>query len=552
MLKNLKVGTRLFFLAFILIVISIIIMALGLRGMMTMHEQMQYTRENTTIPLVNIGNVGILIPTAVSDIYRALQHDPAGDAVQAHMDHPVTEHLDHAEQAFQEAHAFWFAYNATQLSEAEKKMAEDFNRQYDTFVNEIAQPTIKALRDGDYSHEVIERFVHGYRSQGGALEQTVRSLLDQQNTVADEIFTQSEESYHFAKLSMLGTFGVGLALGLIISFVIVRSITRPLSELQATMTAIEQSGDFTRRVSVDRSDEVGQTGASFNKLLVALQSAFKGILEHVNRLTDAASELATTAQQAAKGSEMTSESSSAMAASVEEMTVSINHVNQNAQETADITQRASVSSKQGGEVIHRTVSEMQAIAGAVRESSEIISELGRQSGQISSIVQVIRDVADQTNLLALNAAIEAARAGEQGRGFAVVADEVRKLAERTAGATGEIGSMISAIQQSSQAAIGAMNQAAERVESGATLADQAGTAINEIQNGAGQVQTRVSDITSALAEQSIASQTIAQQVERVAQAAEENSAAAQSASGAAVNIDELAHAMRDTVAQFRV
>jgi methyl-accepting chemotaxis protein len=318
------------------------------------------------------------------------------------------------------------------------------------------------------------------------------------------------------------------------------------------MGEIERDGDFTRRVAISSADEVGQTAVSFNHLLATMQKTLSGILAHTARLDSAATELSATAQQVAKSSEITSETSTTMAAAVEEMIVSVNHINQNAQETSGITQHTGELSQQGGEVIRRTVNEMHAMAGAVRKSSESITELSQQSGKISGIVQVIKEVADQTNLLALNAAIEAARAGEQGRGFAVVADEVRKLAERTTSATGEIGTMITAIQDSSDSAVNTMGNAAERVESGVTLADQAGEAITNIQEGSKQVQVHVDDITSVLAEQGITSQTIAQQVERVAQAAEQNSAAARNSSEAAKNIEQLVRTVRDAAEKFKV
>jgi methyl-accepting chemotaxis protein len=195
---------------------------------------------------------------------------------------------------------------------------------------------------------------------------------------------------------------------------------------------------------------------------------------------------------------------------------------------------------------------MHAVSKVVNKSSEIITELSRQSKLISNVVQVIKEVADQTNLLALNAAIEAARTGEQGRGFAVVADEVRKLAERTTNATTEISSMITSILDSSDLAVDAMNDVVERVNSGVVLADQAGEAITSIQQGTKQVQIQVSDATLVLAEQSAASQSIAQQVERVAQAAEENSAAARDASDAVKSIEQLAHTVRSEVGKFKV
>jgi methyl-accepting chemotaxis protein len=241
-----------------------------------------------------------------------------------------------------------------------------------------------------------------------------------------------------------------------------------------------------------------------------------------------------------------------MAASVEQMTVSINHVSDSARDALAISRKSGELSTQGGQVIHRAVDEMNQIAGTVREASTAIDNLGQQSDQITSVVQVIKEVADQTNLLALNAAIEAARAGEQGRGFAVVADEVRKLAERTTKATEEIAAMVNSMQESARSAVTTMDNAVERVGSGATLAQQAGEAINQIKSGAEQVIKVVNDITSALAEQSVASNDIAAHVEQVAQMTEENSAAADAAASAAASVEHLADEMRNVVSRFKI
>jgi methyl-accepting chemotaxis protein len=218
----------------------------------------------------------------------------------------------------------------------------------------------------------------------------------------------------------------------------------------------------------------------------------------------------------------------------------------------EISRKSGKLSTEGGEVIHKAAAEMSQIAETVRLTAQAIEELGQHSNQISSIVQVIKDVADQTNLLALNAAIEAARAGEQGRGFAVVADEVRKLAERTTKATEEITQMIGTIQHSAQAAVSTMSSAVDQVSGGVALAKQAGSAITQIKDGAEQVVAVVNDISSALTEQSSASNDIAAQVEKVAQMTEENSAAAAETSSAANNLQELASHMRATVSRFKI
>jgi len=270
------------------------------------------------------------------------------------------------------------------------------------------------------------------------------------------------------------------------------------------------------------------------------------------QIDDATVALARAADQAAQASTASSESASSMAASVEEMSVSITSVSDHTREALQIANTAGEYSETGGTVIGNAVSAMADIAVQVRGVGTTISELGEHSDRISSVVQVIKEVADQTNLLALNAAIEAARAGEQGRGFAVVADEVRKLAERTSKATGEIAGMINAIQASSHSAVDAMENTIGRLENGSELASKAGEAIAAIRTANGDVQRVFADINEAMREQGTASYDIAQKVERVAQASEESNSSVGVSAGEAGKIRNLANEMRANVERFRV
>ena len=208
--------------------------------------------------------------------------------------------------------------------------------------------------------------------------------------------------------------------------------------------------------------------------------------------------------------------------------------------------------RDGAELAEKVAGEMQSIASTVSASSGEVSRLVESTREIESMAKVIKDIADQTNLLALNAAIEAARAGEQGRGFAVVADEVRKLAERTTHATGKIGTMIAAIQSSARAAVDRMGEAVNKADASAGLARNAGQSIEAIRDGANQVASAFNDMVGAIAEQSSTGQMIAQQVEQVTQASEGNKVAMGQTAEAARTLEALSRQMRQRIEQFRV
>jgi len=339
---------------------------------------------------------------------------------------------------------------------------------------------------------------------------------------------------------------------LIINIILRRFVSAPAGRMQKEIVEISNTCDFTRRVAVNGNDEIGQTVRAFNDLMGSLQTAFRQFHDGIDKVAESSHSLSAASQQVASGSITQSDAASAMAATVQQVTVSIAHVSEGAQEALRLSKNSSEHSEQGGEIIHRAAAEMMKIADTVRETSSSIENLGEQTNQISAIVNVIKEIADQTNLLALNAAIEAARAGEQGRGFAVVADEVRKLAERTAKSTQEVTKMIASIQNSSRAAVAGMAAMVDQVDGGVALAQQAGDAISQIKKESEQVAITVSDISTALEEQSKASNDIAAKIENVSQMTEENSAAAEQTAVAANDLEQLASEMRTTVNRFRI
>ncbi|BCL75314.1 methyl-accepting chemotaxis protein [Jeongeupia sp. HS-3] len=386
--------------------------------------------------------------------------------------------------------------------------------------------------------------------------QRVAAALDAHVKYSEEWSVEQDraagETFKSAVLQSTLCLLVGLLGAGAFGWISYRAIVTPLNGMRDAIRGVEQDLDFKRRAKTDGKGEVGEAITAFNRLMDKVQSSLGQLQRGAGEVSGAASELSDASGQVAKSANYQSDATASMASSVEEMTVSISHVSDRAGEAQNLARESGQLALQGGEVIGRTVHEINQIADGVGEAAARLSELEQQTQQISSVIGVIRDVADQTNLLALNAAIEAARAGEQGRGFAVVADEVRKLAERTANSTAEISKIIETVGERAQRSVAGMNQAVELVKSGVAQADAAREVIDQIGGKAEQTVHMVNDISAALREQSLASSNIAQQVERIAQMTEENSAIAEQTNSSAKQLGELASNMQRETSQYRI
>lgn len=377
---------------------------------------------------------------------------------------------------------------------------------------------------------------------------------------------------------------------LFLGFLLSRTITNPILSLVSIAKQVAV-GEISNKVQVRSKDEIGVLGESFNSMIdylqetagaaeriakndltviykpksekdqlgISFQSMISNLRSMVNVLTDnsqklvsSATEIASSSEQMSAGAENQATQVAGISTAVEEMSATIIESANNASEASEVSNNANENASKGGEIVSNTISGMRDIANVVQESSNSIGKLAKSAEQIGDIISVIDDIADQTNLLALNAAIEAARAGEQGRGFAVVADEVRKLAERTGKATGEITGMIKGIQDETKEAVSSMDIGITKVNEGSTYADQAGTALNEIVNMSQQLMDMIQQIAQASNEQSSAADEISKNIDHIATVTKETAQGAKQSAEAAENLNQQAEEINNIVKEFKI
>lgn len=375
----------------------------------------------------------------------------------------------------------------------------------------------------------------------------------QDKAISDEMHN-AEATYGSVLTVVISASVLILIVGTAVALLLAGMIARPLRQA-LQMSGEIAAGNLTSQVVAERKTGKDETLLLMNALedmRMSLRSLIASMQTDASQVANSAFQLTAMAEQVAVSAQRQSEASSSAAATIEELTVSIAHVADNAGEASAIAQSAGATASAGSGDVKTSITRISQVERIVGETSEQMAQLSREVAQIDSIVTVIRDVAEQTNLLALNAAIEAARAGETGRGFAVVADEVRKLAERSATSAHEITNVIRSIQAGTQKVADSMKESQGSVALVSTSADTAGQSMQEIEHAAQQVVDTIHSISAALNQQRTASQNLAQSVEQVAQMSDENAQTVEVLANTSTQLKDLSGNLQSAASRFRV
>ncbi|HNH23460.1 MAG TPA: methyl-accepting chemotaxis protein, partial [Accumulibacter sp.] len=349
--------------------------------------------------------------------------------------------------------------------ESERALFKDYRQGWSAYLS-THEELVRLARSGDQA-AAIAHFRGEQRKSFRNVLPVIDKMVEEANADSERLSTETKTLLGLARTELLAAIGLAVIIGAATGFGLYRSVVGPLERVRNAVVDIARTLDFTNKLTIVGNDEVSSTAKAVDQLLTTLQGTLTDFIGGVTDIARVAEQLSTAAREVESSAANQSDSSASMAAAVEQLTVSINAVAENTTKLSVAAKDADHAAGEGGETMRQTIDQLRRVGVRVEETATSITSLSKASAEISSIVRTIREVADQTNLLALNAAIEAARAGEQGRGFAVVADEVRKLAERTRKATEEISQMVLTMQSSAHDAVAGMDSVVTRVFDGA-------------------------------------------------------------------------------------
>ncbi len=548
MLHNLPIKMRLILLAVGALFVAL---AIGLLSVVSLQHA------NTAMGEMNHGaveshrlsNVLEEIEESRTQLLLSLQHDPVSEFATMH-DHPVGVHLDSALASLDRADELWAKVDTVNMGDEERRLAEAFVPLKESYRSKGIAPAVGKIKEGDYvgANAILLKVINPATKLNHDILDKLLTLHEEE---AEAAYLASGEEYRQTITFMIGAFAIGALLTALLAYLIISGIGRGVAAVERAAHALAE-GDLGAKVDYQYRDELGHIATAFNRMAEKFGGVVKELQGSATQLASAAEETSVVTTQTRESILQQKAETEQVATAINQMSATVQDVAHNAVHAAEATRDADQSSADGKTVVDATVGAINEIASEVEQAARVIHELERESENIGSVLDVIKSIAEQTNLLALNAAIEAARAGEQGRGFAVVADEVRTLAGRTQSSTAEIEEMIIRLQSGANNAVSVMESSKTKTNIGVEKAAAAGTALETITSAVDRITEMNTQIAGAAEEQSAVTEEINRNVANISLIAEQTSNGADQTAQASEDLARLASQLNDLVAQFRV
>lgn len=548
-LNNLTIKTRLVGLIIFAVLLQVLLSVAAVRAISKSADSLETVYLDRLVPTGQLGRIKYELQDIQSELLYALQHAPS-QPLSANHNHAIDQHINSVTAARKRVTDDWKAYLATYLTAEEKQLADTAAPQLENLLIQGIDPTVSQLQQQRFA-EANQNLLGTLQPYSRALDSTFDRMLDLQLQIAEQEYQSARTAYRDNLVFAAVTTLLAITVLALLAWGIIAGISAAVARLENASNQLAE-GNLTARTNDRSKDELGRISQAFDRMAERFQQTISQVAGSSSQLATAAEETSAISVQTGSGVRQQTHEVAQVATAMHEMTTTVQDVARNAAGAAEASHQAEQEAQQGRKLATQTIDAIQTLAEEVERAADVIQSLEKESGNITSVLSVIQGVAEQTNLLALNAAIEAARAGEQGRGFAVVADEVRALASRTQQSTTEIQSMITRLQAGADQAVSVMQSSREKAGRGVEAVGLASDRLLAITDAVTRINDINIQIASAAEEQSSVAEEINRNISNVNDIAQQTSTASEQSAATSEELARLANDLQQLISHFRV